>query len=99
MRHCGVIFTLALLTAQSASAQTDKRAAIPSAEAQAKAEKLIRELFQPEIDKAKKEPLTRAGLANLLLLEARDTNDDPAGRFVLLNLASSFAAQGGDAAT
>jgi len=103
MQHRGpgaiTLIVAFLLTAQPGWGQTDKRAAIPSAEAQAKATKLIKELFQPELAKAEKEPFTKAGLASYFLREARDTNDDPAGRFVLLNLASMFAAQGGDAAT
>lgn len=102
-RHSLVGFVSALLilfgTVANATAQPEKKAAIPGQEAQARVSKLIKELFQAEMDKAAKDPTAKARLAVTFLQEARDTNDDAAGRFVLLNLAIDYASQGGDSAT
>jgi WD40 repeat protein len=79
------------------SGEEVKRGAIPPAAAQKKAEALIRELYEKEYAKAEKGGAARAQLAVTLLQEGRDTNDDPAGRYVLFREARDLAAKAGDA--
>jgi hypothetical protein len=74
-----------------------KQLAIPDRTALDKAEALVRELYQEQYDKAKKDAVARAQLAALLLQEGKETNDYPAGRFVLFREARELAAQAGDA--
>jgi WD40 repeat protein len=74
-----------------------KKAPIPAAAAQAKAETLIRELYEKEYAKAEKDVVARAQLAGTFLQEGRDTNDFPAGRYVLFREARDLAARAGDA--
>src|SRR5262249_29332722 len=57
--------------------------------------KLIRDLFKEEY--AKRKAADRLALAAQLLDKARETDDDPVARFVLLSEARDLAAQGGDA--
>ncbi len=103
MRHhtiVGISLILAgLIACVPASAQTSRREPIPAAAAQARAHKLIQELYQAEINKAANDPVARARLASVFVMEARDTNDDAAGRYVLLDGAYHLAADAGDAAT
>jgi WD40 repeat protein/serine/threonine protein kinase len=72
------------------------RAAVPAEAEQKEAEGLIRKEFKAEFAK---KPAERGPLAHELLRKARETNDDPAGRFVLLREARDVAAQAGDAST
>ncbi len=75
----------------------DERLAAPSAEEQARAEKLIRQLFAREYAVR-----TRTGilaLATKLSQQAADTRDDPASRYVLYQEAANLAASVGDLAT
>src|SRR5262249_6318222 len=76
-----------------------KKAPVPAAEAQKKAEALIHELYEKEYAKAAKDRAARSQLAVTLLQEGRDTNDDWAGRFVLFREARDLAARAGDAPT
>src|SRR5262245_14717592 len=72
---------------------------LPDAKAQAKAEALLKELFPEDLAKAQKDPAVAARLAALFLQEGRETDDDPAGRFVLFRHARDLAARAGDAPT
>jgi hypothetical protein len=74
------------------------RLAIPDAKAQAKIETLLQELFKDDYAKAQQDAASRARLAQTLLAEGRDTDDDRAGRFVLLREARDLAAAAGDTA-
>jgi hypothetical protein len=71
-----------------------KRLPVPAADAQAKAEKLIRDLFKD--DYGKKKPADQLALTAKLLDQAKETKDDPAARFVLLREVRDLAVQAGD---
>src|SRR5207248_225012 len=73
------------------------KAPVPDQASQAKALKLVLEVFQDDI-KAATEPAARVKLAAELLQQGRDTKDDLALRFVLFEQARDLAAKGGDAA-
>ena len=67
---------------------------VPEADAQRKAEKLIREVFAE--DYSKKDANSRRAFAQKLLRQALDSKDDAASRYVLLREAVDVAAQAGD---
>jgi WD40 repeat protein/tRNA A-37 threonylcarbamoyl transferase component Bud32 len=71
-----------------------KKEAVPSREAQAEAEKLVKKQ-----EAEAKKPAERAELARKFLEKARATNDDPDGRYVLLREARDLAAQVADPVT
>ena len=73
------------------------KAPVPAKAAQDKALKLVLEVFQDDLTAAK-EPAAKVKLAAELLQQGRDTKDDQALRYVLLQQARELAAQGGDAA-
>jgi hypothetical protein len=87
--------TLVLLLLPAALARADDRAPVPDADAQAKAEKLIKDLFKA--DYAKRRASDWQELASKLLQQADETADDPTSRFVLLREARDLAARAGDA--
>src|SRR3989442_1034688 len=90
----GMFFLLGLLWLVGSVAGADKeREAVPSADAQAKAEKLIKDLFKA--DYARFRPADRLALSTKLLQQAVETKDDPAARYVLLQEASRLAARAG----
>src|ERR1700681_4406852 len=91
------ILTLSLVT--PAFGQAGKKAPIPTPAAQARAEALIQELFKDDLAKAQQDPAARARLAITFLQEGKDTDDDPAGRYVLYRHALTLASQAGDAPT
>ena len=64
---------------------------VPDMAAQGNAERLVRELYAD--DYAKPSPTDRQSLAEKLIQAALQTNDDPAGRFVLLRDACDLATQ------
>src|SRR5262245_27928071 len=68
----------------------------PDKKAQAKAETLLRKVFQDDYQKAKSDPAAAATLADHLIKEAKQTNDDPALRFVALREARDLAASAGN---
>jgi serine/threonine protein kinase len=70
---------------------------VPDEARQARAEKLIKEVFQPEY--AKKAAADRRALGVRLLKQGKETRDDLDARYVLFREASSLAAQAGDVAT
>jgi hypothetical protein len=74
-----------------------KKHPVPSREAIDKANALVGELYRNELIKALNDRATKVSLATTFLNEARDTNDDPAARYVLLREAALLAAGGGDA--
>lgn len=79
--------------------QGAKKPPIPSTAAQAKADALVQELYKDELARALKDPAARLRLAITFLQEGKDTNDDPAARYVLYQRALTLAAQAGDAPT
>jgi hypothetical protein len=98
--RCGQGLGLFLLVVgvglSAAVGQEGKKRPIPPLEAQAKVVKLIQELYQDDLAKAKDEPAVKVRLAQTLLQEGRDTVDDAAGRYVLLREAHKLAAEAGD---
>jgi len=75
-------------------AKTDKMPA-PSAEDQAKAEKVIKDIFKDDFFKAKS-VAEKTSLAETLIKQGMETKDDLTARFVLFHLASDIAAQAGN---
>jgi len=82
---------LATWLAVSPQAQ-DSRAPVPAADAQATAEKIIRDIFKAEYAKG----ADRRALARRLTQEAATTKDDPVSKYVLLRDAQEAAVQAGD---
>lgn len=93
----GLWFLLALVPAALLHAGGSTKAPPPDPAAQARALKLVQEVFQDDL-KAATDPASRARLAAELLQQAREIKDDPALRFVLLREAADVAARGGDIA-
>ena len=77
---------------------SDTRAAIPSQTAQAKAMETVQELYGKDISGTKTADQKKA-LAKKVLTKAEETENDPAGKFVLLKLAKEIAAQASDGPT
>jgi WD40 repeat protein/tRNA A-37 threonylcarbamoyl transferase component Bud32 len=73
-----------------------KKAPVPEADEQAEIERTIRQQKDFKDDYARR-PADRGPLVTKLLDKARETNDDPAGRYVLLREARDQAAGAGDA--
>ena len=71
---------------------------VPEAAAQARATRLVREVFGEQVDSVRTSA-EKLALANNLLDEAKKTEGDPAGRFVLLRMAREMATEAGDAET
>lgn len=74
----------------------DKPAPVPDAEAQRKAEKVIREVYG---DAAKKPAPDRIAFAKKMLQQGIETKDDPSSQYVMFREAREVAARAGDAAT
>jgi hypothetical protein len=72
------------------------RVPVPDADAQRKAEKVVREVFG---DPAKKPAAERITLSRRLLQQVMETKDDPASQYVMLRESRDLAARAGDAAT
>lgn len=81
-----------LLAGQSPRA---KRQPVPSAEAQARSETLIQEIFKGDFANAR-EPATQAKLADYLFQQGKESKDDPANRYMLYQHSRKLAAQAGD---
>lgn len=75
-------------------AAADERAAVPDAESQARAEKVVKDLFRA--DYAKKRSPDMLDLSAKLLEQVEDASDQPAVQFVLLREALVLAAQAGE---
>ncbi len=71
------------------------RPAVPSEEARKRASQLMRDTFEAEMAAATT-PDTKAQLGKRLLGTAAEINDDPAGRYVILEAAMGLAADAGD---
>ena len=85
--------------AAAGSQPSPKKLPLPQSKDLDRATALVKELYREELAKADKEPDARLRLAQTLLVEARDTTDDPAGKYTLLGLAAGLAADAGDVAT
>src|SRR5262245_7495813 len=90
---------LLLFFATLSTAQEPKKSPIPSKEAQAKIDSLLKEIYEKEFKKAEKDPAERGRLAQTMLFEGKETKDDAAGRYVLLLSAHNLAAAAGDVNT
>jgi WD40 repeat protein len=64
-----------------------------------KKEKILNKTFKDELAKAKTDSQAARDLADYLLGQARETNEDPPLRYIALIYARDLAAQGGDTAT
>src|SRR5947207_2535917 len=73
----GAIISMA--TPARAEESADKRLAAPSLADQAKAERMVRDIFKREYLDQK----NRVSFAATLLKNAKETNDDPAAKYVL----------------
>lgn len=71
---------------------------VPSEADQQKSRKLVEEVYQKELGKAKT-AAERSALAKRLIQDAERTKNDPSGRFVLLVMARDVAGGAGDAET
>jgi len=90
---------LSAAVATSARAQyPNERLPVPDAAAQQEALAVVREVYKDAYEKAD-DPSARQALAKKLLGEGIGTDDNPAGRFVLLKVARDIATQAGDGAT
>ena len=103
MKSNNTRFSLAILfilaCALSVSGQdTAKKAPVPADAAQAEATKLVKEVYGDEWAKART-ARDKQVLAKKLLGKAGETQDNPAGKFVLLRLARDIAAQASDGQT
>lgn len=87
---------LAVLFAQDVTPLPPKES-VPLPAAQAKAEKLIKDLYSE--DYARHSPADMLALAGKLLAQAKETKDDHAARFVALREARDLAAKAGDILT
>src|SRR5213078_2421332 len=67
---------------------------VPDDPSQARAEKMMREVFAREL--SSQVPALRQALAQRMIQQASDTADDPTARFVLLREARDVAASAGD---
>src|SRR5262249_38027081 len=83
-----------LSAAQPPGEDKVKKAKVPDAAAQEKAEKIIKLLFQKEY--AKEDPAELLALSAELFKQGELSNDDPASRFVLFRESANLAARAGD---
>jgi hypothetical protein len=88
----GVLAFLLIVAAPLPAA--DERTPVPEAEAQARAEKVIKDLFKA--DYARKRPADMLELSTKLLDQVEDAADQPAVQFVLLREALALTAQAGE---
>jgi hypothetical protein len=94
-----VVLAFGVLLSSAPPSRGDEKtdlAPIPDADAQKKAEALVKEIFQAEYAKASasKVPADKAMLASKLLDQAAETKDDPVARFVLLREARDLGTEG-----
>lgn len=91
------LVTVALVLIPACLSWADEKIAlvpVPDADAQMKAEKLIKEVFQADYSKAKL-PTDKAALAEKLLRQGGETKDDLTARFVMFREARDLAAESG----
>ncbi len=94
---CLILFCLTQNSLCQGIIGQSKKYPIPSKVGRKKALDLIKELYAPEYKSARKSSAARLRLAGVLFQEGKDTNDYPAGRFVLFEEASQLAVTSGDA--
>jgi hypothetical protein len=82
---------------QAAGQPPSKKLAVPDKKQVERATALVGELYRSDLINATRDRETRLKLASTFLSEARDTNDDPAAKYVLLRESAALAALGGDA--
>jgi hypothetical protein len=99
MLRRALAIALLAVVATISHAQEGKKHPIPSTDAQAKIESLLKEIYQKEFAKAEKDPTERGRLAQTMLFEGKETKDDATGRYVLLSYAHNLAAAAGDVNT
>lgn len=87
----------AALPAQPARAEDAERVPVPTTQALADAEKLVKDVYKE--DYAKRGPDERRALAEKLLDEGRNNKSDPASQYVLLREARDAAIQVADVPT
>ncbi len=90
---------VALAPGASSSQPDTPKLPQPDNTAVARAEKTLSKMFKDDLAKAKTDQAAARDLANTLLREARQTNEDPPLRFTALALARDLAAQTGDTST
>jgi hypothetical protein len=90
------VFLLGVLTCaniRAGGSESPKKLPVPPVAKQTEAEELIKKIFKEDYAQVGAE--ARIKLAGLLLESARDTNDDPAAKFVLQREARDLAAGAG----
>lgn len=92
----GVLALGGAASGRAAESRRGGRLPIPGAEAQQKAEALVRDVYQVGPD-ADLPPSKKAELAKRLVDEAAKTNDNPVGRFVMFKMACNLGVEVGDA--
>jgi hypothetical protein len=95
---CRLLLVAILLTPHALVAQVPQRTAIPAEAAVAEAKKLIADVYKKDYENAKT-PLERQALAKKLIEDAGKSQDDPAARFALLQVARKMSVAIGDVAT
>jgi len=94
MRAAKLLSLLIVSLTMSCLLAADEKKPVPKAEAQAAAEKLVKEVFKD--DYAKTKAADKLALAQKLLQQAEETKDDAAARYVLFREAINLATQAGD---
>jgi len=92
----GAAATLGVLLTAAAGPPAQKKLPVPNSEATKKAVALVKELYGKDVDQAYKDRDLLVKLAQTLLYEAKETNDDAAGKYVLLGEAALLAMMAGD---
>ncbi|MFC1596952.1 hypothetical protein ACFL5Q_03295 [Planctomycetota bacterium] len=93
-----LVLVVVVLVAGAAFALAQERAPAPDAAAQARAQRLLRDVYGEEFDAAKTSA-QKTELAKKLLDQAAKSKADPASHFVLLRVAKDVAVLAGDAET
>ena len=94
---CALMLGRGAVAAEPGAEAAPRVSPVPDAAAQAKAEKMIREVFAADLAKGDED--TRRALARKLLRQSKDAWDDPASEYVLLRLARDKALEAYDFAT
>src|SRR5690606_23872597 len=95
---CLAVFLLSTWATFAADPAIDVKLPVPSKDDQKKTFKLVAEIYRSDLDAATRPP-ELATLGRKLLADAKDTNDDVVGRYVLLCVARDTALKAADAAT
>lgn len=98
VRFCWQQFALLATMLLAIQAEAFAKEKVPEAAALKKSQELVEELFAEELAEAKTSA-AKTGLAKELIRQAVDTQDDPAGRYALLQAAGKLAIEAVDAET